>query len=186
MKHLIRITIFAFTIFNSLTYIVHGQTLSPKVISTSGGYATGGGNSLSFTIGETFNTTFQSGNVLLTQGQQQTYISLKLFNLKAYIQGFYAGAGTMTPVLSNTGISTNPLECDSIIVELHDMLSPSNIEQSITTIIQTDGTASIQFPESVNNNSYYIVVRHRNSIETWSKFPVSFNGNPVEYDFTTP
>lgn len=50
---------------------VFGQTLTPKVLATSGNYATGGGLSLSQTIGETFNTTLSNGSVLLTQGQQQ-------------------------------------------------------------------------------------------------------------------
>ena len=50
---------------------VFGQSLTPKVLATAGNYATGGGLSLSQTIGETFNNTLQNGSVLLTQGQQQ-------------------------------------------------------------------------------------------------------------------
>ncbi|MBL0097200.1 MAG: hypothetical protein IPP46_12470 [Bacteroidetes bacterium] len=42
------------------------------------------------------------------------------------------------------------------------------------------------FPGSSIGNSYYIVVRHRNAIETWSKFPILFNGTAVTYDFTIP
>jgi hypothetical protein len=47
------------------------QTLSPTVLATSGGYSTGGGYSLSYTVGETIVTTLQVGNYLLTQGFQQ-------------------------------------------------------------------------------------------------------------------
>ena len=51
--------------------VVFAQTLTPKVFATSGNYATGGGLSLSQTIGEPFNKTLINGAVLLTQGQQQ-------------------------------------------------------------------------------------------------------------------
>ncbi|MBK7212232.1 MAG: hypothetical protein IPH88_02810 [Bacteroidales bacterium] len=33
--------------------------------------------------------------------------------------------------------------------------------------------------------SYYLVINHRNSIETWSASPVSLAGNTVSYNFTT-
>jgi hypothetical protein len=32
---------------------------------------------------------------------------------------------------------------------------------------------------------YYIVIKHRNGIETWSKNPVTLMGSTVLYDFTT-
>jgi hypothetical protein len=47
------------------------QTLSPTVLATSGGYSSGGGYSLSYTVGETIVTTLQAGSYLLTQGFQQ-------------------------------------------------------------------------------------------------------------------
>jgi len=39
-------------------------------------------------------------------------------------------------------------------------------------------------PSSVIGNDYYIVINHRNSIETWSANPVQINST-VNYDFTT-
>ena len=51
--------------------VVFAQTLTPKVLATAGNYATGGGFSLSQTIGETFNKTLQTGSNILTQGEQQ-------------------------------------------------------------------------------------------------------------------
>ena len=35
---------------------------------------------------------------------------------------------------------------------------------------------------TVTNGDYYIVVKHRNSLETWSKYPVTFNGS-ASYSF---
>ncbi len=57
-----------------LAYMVsaHAQTLSPTVIASSGAYATGGGVSLSYTVGELAAVqTFSSPSVILTQGFQQ-------------------------------------------------------------------------------------------------------------------
>jgi hypothetical protein len=32
---------------------------------------------------------------------------------------------------------------------------------------------------------YFIVIKHRNSLETWSSSPVSFSSNSMSYNFTT-
>lgn len=48
------------------------QTLSPQVVATSGAYGTGGGYSLSWTVGEMAATaTLSGGGTILTQGFQQ-------------------------------------------------------------------------------------------------------------------
>ena len=49
------------------------QTLTPKANPTSGGYSTGGGNTLSWTMGETFTTALSGGSNVLYQGEQQPY-----------------------------------------------------------------------------------------------------------------
>ena len=50
----------------------HAQMLTPTVIASAGAYATGGGVSLSYTVGELAAIqTFTSPNVILTQGFQQ-------------------------------------------------------------------------------------------------------------------
>jgi hypothetical protein len=48
--------------------------------------------------------------------------------------------------------------------------------------MQTDGTATCLFPSM--NNTYYVVIKHRNSVETWSSNPVMISGNS-NYYFTT-
>ena len=66
-----KIIILFVIIFGSANIITHAQTLSPTVSPASGGYSTGGGNSLSWTMGETYNTTLSSANNMLSQGEQQ-------------------------------------------------------------------------------------------------------------------
>jgi hypothetical protein len=86
----------------------------------------------------------------------------------------------------NAGLSNNQFECDIFTMELRSALVPSSILFSANGTLSTTGMSSFQIPVSLLGNSYYVVVHHRNSIETWSKFPVTFSGNPVTYDFTTP
>ena len=54
------------------TFFVKAQSLSPQVISSTGGYSSSGSASLSATTGEmTMVSTFSTGSVIVTQGFQQ-------------------------------------------------------------------------------------------------------------------
>ncbi|MBL7772030.1 MAG: hypothetical protein JNM95_04100 [Chitinophagaceae bacterium] len=106
-------------------------------------------------------------------------------NVKAFIQGYYLGSGLLNSVLLNQGVSgALATECDDIIIELHDATSPYALAYSFTGKLLTDGTISCSFPGGAYNNAYYIVVNHRNAIQTWSANPVTMSGL-VTYDFST-
>ena len=92
----------------------------------------------------------------------------------------------MRPVLYSNSLSTDPTACDSITVELHSATSPYAMITSAKALLHTNGSADVRFPIGVLNNSYYIVARHRNTLETWSKVPVTFNDAVAKFDFTTP
>ena len=173
---------FTFCILNSAL----AQTLSPRVIPASGGYYSAGGKSLSWTLGEPFYKTLQNGNLMLTQGFQQPYILLRILNLKAFIEGLYLGSGRMEAVLYNSLLSLDPTATDSILVELRDAALPDNIVASAYGIVHTNGSGQFLFPSSLMNGSYYLVIHQRNAIETWSKYPVLFDSDVVNFDFTTP
>jgi hypothetical protein len=96
-------------------------------------------------------------------------------NLTMFIQGFYQGSNTMTPVLNNVGNSTNPLDVDNVTVELHETTGTFDLAHTATGVLKVDGSLQVTFPSTVNGNSYYIVIKHRNTIETWSKNPVPFS-----------
>jgi len=102
-------------------------------------------------------------------------------NLKIYLEGYYTGAGVMTATLLNQGIGTNPTMTDSIDVDLYDS-SLSYIETT-KTVLNTNGTAFCSFLNALPGN-YYVVVRHRNCIETWSAIPILLTAIPATYDFT--
>lgn len=103
-------------------------------------------------------------------------------NLKLFLQGFYTGSGLMAPALFNQGETSNTSISDSIDVELYD-LTYSFVDAS-RTVLNTSGTASCSFPYA-NPGSYYIAIRHRNSLETWSATPITLSAIPVTYDFST-
>ncbi|MEZ5047461.1 MAG: GEVED domain-containing protein [Chitinophagaceae bacterium] len=105
-------------------------------------------------------------------------------SLTAFIQGYYAGSNTQQAVLVNQGISTNPTDCDDITVELHDATAPYAVAATFTGVLQTNGTISCTFPNTVVGNSYYIVLVHRNSVQTWSAAPVLMSTN-TSYNFST-
>jgi len=58
------------------------------------------------------------------------------------------------------------------------------MSKSTIATLKTNGTLTCSFPGSTTNSSYYIVIKHRNTIETWSSSPVMIVPN-VTYDFST-
>ncbi len=102
--------------------------------------------------------------------------------LKAFIEGFYNGGNSMVAVVDPVSY---PTLCDTITVELHADTSPYGTIYSNTGTIDINGNGSFVFPGDVQGNSYYIVIKHRNAIETWSKVPVTI-GFTTNYDCTIP
>jgi hypothetical protein len=116
----------------------------------------------------------------LTINNCNTYVSLT-----TYLQGYYASSGLMYPALFNQGGTNNSAVVDNITLELHSAVSPYNLISSSTGILQTNGTASIQYSGLFSGN-YYLVVKHRNTLETWSSNPLTINaGATVNYNFST-
>ncbi len=160
----------------------YAQTLKPFVIATAGGYQSNASGSLSFTIGETNTQTLTSAGNMLTQGFQQPY--KMTLNLKAYIQGYYQGSGLMENVLYTQGVIAAPgTECDTVQIELRNSTSPYNVVSASKQVIKKNGTVTFSGTATVGQ-SYYIVIKHRNAIQTWSASPVLLNENTT-YDFTT-
>jgi len=69
------------------------------------------------------------------------------------------------------------------------LASPNSPYSNIYTdeeVVLTNGIANLNFPIAALNNSFYVVVRHRNAIETWSKTPILFNTSSKSLDLTSP
>ncbi|GBL34840.1 hypothetical protein EMGBS15_04350 [Filimonas sp.] len=105
-------------------------------------------------------------------------------SLKLFFQGYYAGSSYMTPVMYNQGVSLNTSVVDTIIVELHDQNFPYGMVDSKTAILSTDGSASCIF-SFVHDLTYYLAIKHRNGLPTWSAAPVHFATSTIFYDFSS-
>jgi hypothetical protein len=106
-----------------------------------------------------------------------------ILNLNVFLQGFYTGNQLMNAPLYLNGMSANPDACDSIMVDLRDNTSPYSIVESKKGLLNRNGTSSLSFSSARAANFYYIALRHRNSIETWSSVPVQFF-QTTSYNFT--
>ncbi|HMQ69351.1 MAG TPA: YCF48-related protein [Ignavibacteria bacterium] len=76
-------------------------------------------------------------------------------------------------------------EQDTLTVELRSNVSPYNLIESRKGPGGHGESGLINFYSVSNGTPYYIAVKHRNSITTWSSSPVSFSGFALNYDFTT-
>ncbi|MBL7773879.1 MAG: hypothetical protein JNM95_13525, partial [Chitinophagaceae bacterium] len=102
-------------------------------------------------------------------------------NVKLFIEGYYISSSTMQPALLNQGApGALASQSDTITVELHNTTPPYAAVASQKRILNTNGTSTGNFGVSGN---YYIVVKHRNSLELWSAAPVAVSGT-VSYDFS--
>jgi len=112
----------------------------------------------------------------------------KTLNLtNVLLEGLYAGGGALNYAkddLGNPKFSTTV--ADMITVELHNSADYTTIEHSALVELSTSGTATVTGIPSTLGDSYYITVRHRNSIETTTASPVSFAGTTISQSFATP
>ncbi|MBK8984457.1 MAG: FG-GAP repeat protein, partial [Ignavibacteria bacterium] len=92
-------------------------------------------------------------------------------NLTMFIEGFYSEFG-------------DSQVADRINVFLRNSASPYSLKDSALTEVQSDGSAILQFNNASSGN-FYIAIKHRNSIETWSSAGVSVTaGGSVGYNFS--
>ena len=109
-------------------------------------------------------------------------------NVKIFIEGFYRGNGLMDGngnggFLYLTGVSSNPTDVDSVTISIVEPISLIEVDRQ-TGILQTNGNLTVSLGGSIKmGNAYYIVVRHRQSVETWSALPVTINA-VTTFDFT--
>lgn len=106
-----------------------------------------------------------------------------ILNLTMLIEGMYDGAGGLVPALLNSGVGVSTTECDTILVEIRDQVSPTSVLASGTAVLGTNGQASFTFPAAINGATGYIAIFHRNAVQTWSDL-VTFSAT-TNYDFTT-
>ncbi len=100
-------------------------------------------------------------------------------SLRLFIEGFYDGNQTMNPVANaSAGIT------DTVTLELHETVAPYGVVQSVQTAIDSSGWGTFVFPASLWQQSFYLVIKHRNSLETWSKTPFHLPTGVQQFNLT--
>jgi len=108
----------------------------------------------------------------------------KTLNLTVLLEGLFNGT-SMNKAQDIAGDKFSGSVADQITVELHNATPPHELAGGPYTVnVNTDGSASLTIP-GILNSSYYLVVKHRNSIETWNASPVSFSGAGISYNFSS-
>jgi hypothetical protein len=108
----------------------------------------------------------------------------KSLTVKLFLEGLYNGAGGLNQSYDEFGPHFAPGIADQVTLELRNEFSYPTLEFSTGPVdLGTDGMVNTTVPNSLTGN-YYVTVRHRNSIETTTAFPVDFSGSSVSYDFT--
>jgi hypothetical protein len=105
-------------------------------------------------------------------------------NLTMFIQGYYTFGGAMASVRVNQEIEGADIaDVEMLTVELHDAENFSMVTAT-TAMLHTDGTLSASFDDAPSG-SYYIAIKGRNSIQTWSAEPQTVGSTPLAYNFST-
>ncbi len=110
--------------------------------------------------------------------------SEKLVKIGLFLEGLYdAASHKMIGLSGSSAIPCAEPVADQFSVELHNSTLYSTIEYLAPDLsLDVGGWAQFTVPAG-KNGTYYITIRHRNSVATVSAVPVSFVGNTIEYNF---
>jgi len=93
-------------------------------------------------------------------------------NLTVLIEGLYTEG-------------TNLMISDTLTVEIRNGSSPYALVESKKAVVGTNGIGSFNFFTAVNSADYYLAIKHRNSIQTWTKLGTNqFAESELAYNFT--
>lgn len=147
-----------------------------------------------FTITATVPTAFGSGSITVFSSTGTCSASASfdvrcgapmVVNAKAFLQGYYLGGSTMNPAVLYQGVPTaTGVEADTVQVEIYDETTFA-LAGLAKGMLMIDGSLSLQVYGFDGN--YYIAIRHRSSVLTWSAAPVALSSTTPStiYDFTT-
>ena len=113
----------------------------------------------------------------------------KILKMKVFVEGFIAKNATMRPLLSLANATgycdhclADPSFVDTISIELRD--AQNNVVLKRNGLLRTNGLVDFNLGTNLDNGSYYILVKHKTTIETWSANLVSFADTVTNYDFS--
>lgn len=101
-----------------------------------------------------------------------------------YLSGIWVRAIEGNVLHLGTGLEAIN-QTDTITVELRSSVAPFNVIETKKGLGGTGTLRDFEFLNAVNDVDYYLAVKHRNSIQTWSSFPLSFLNDEMIYNFTS-
>jgi hypothetical protein len=120
----------------------------------------------------------------------ETPVTTRTLNLHLYLESLYNPATGQMNHTTNFDVVGNPVQAfpgttvDTLSVWLMQATPPlSPVYKATGQTIDQDGMLTVSVPGTFAD-SYYLAIKHRTAIETWSTSPVSFAVNLVDYDFT--
>jgi hypothetical protein len=172
-------------------------TLNLTVNSTSTGSETLSGaspfswNGSSYTTSGVYTYTTNNANgcdSVVTLNLTITAPSTATLNLTAFIQGYYNGTGMVAArydnlVAAGATNTGNATDVDFVSVELHSASTPATVVYSADGILQTNGSLTVTVPGGALGNSYYIVLKHQNSLQLWSANAITITST-TSYNFS--
>lgn len=175
--------------YTAITITVHGDTTFCHGDSLL--LSVNAGSSYYWNTGDTTASTYVKNSGIYTAqvggcyaiNQVATLVTYcyQQVNLRVFIQGFYdPSTDSMVAVLDPVNL---PNICDSLTLSLADA-DDYQIVSTDSGVIDRAGYGSFDFTGLLPGHRYYIVVRHRNSIETWSKQSFMFLSPITTLDFT--
>ncbi len=155
-----------YVLFRSVSPVIDPYTATPLSTVTATTYtdtAPLSGIYYYFIVAQDINGNYSP--VAITESPNMT------LNLTMFIEGFY-NAG------SNSQVS------DTIQVELRNSTAPFAVADQSKAVVSSNGTVQLKFGNA-SNGSYYIAVKHRSSIETWSAGTIALSRTtPANYDIS--
>ena len=180
-----------------------GVSLTPRLVWSHGLNAT------TYRVQVSYTNTFNAGTIVVDQQNiVDTFYQVNSGSLNGN-QSYYwrvsstncaATSGYSNPIFHFTTLQTisvgsrillegfyngSTMVQDTVRIYLASSTGTHQIIDSTLAFLSPTGTDTSSFTHAPNG-SYYLVIKHRNHLETWSALPVAMStGNTVAYDFTT-
>ncbi|MBK9099339.1 MAG: S8 family serine peptidase [bacterium] len=145
--------------------IYNGNSIDVVLTFNSEDYPLG-----TYTMDVMINSNDPLSPVLTIPVEMQIANVFEITSFTALLEGFYNGT-TMIP--------------DSVTIQLRNTVSPFSVVDQSKILLNSSGEGTARFTNASNGIPYYIVLQHRNAVETWSALPQTFSANNLIYDFTT-
>ena len=117
-----------------------------------------------------------------------TYLNSRTLSVRANLEGLFDNNTNLLKEAldGNTGLPKWGVGiADKIDLELHQSNAPyTTINSQNNLVLSTSGIITAATPCG-DSSDYYIAIKNRNHLETWSALPIPFNSQNIYYDFTT-